>query len=97
MYPLFNDSVGDVLFTSVARTLLQYIAKIRKESNNPSPRFLLTFHLFAQLSHLVAMRQGVCCYYLTSSFKYALFSFLKMREKDQTGKKLTNNLLIEKG
>jgi hypothetical protein len=73
------------------------MAKIRKESDNPSLRSLLTFHVFATLSRLVAMRQGVCCYYPTSSFNYASFSFLKMREKDQTGKKLTNNLLIERG
>jgi len=30
MYPVFIDSVGEVLLTSVCRTLLQYIAKIRK-------------------------------------------------------------------
>jgi hypothetical protein len=88
LYPLFHDGVDDVLFTPVSRTLLQYIAKIRKEYDNHSPRSLLTFRVFAQLSHLVAMRQGVCCYYLTTSLKYALFSFLKMRQKDQTGKKI---------
>jgi len=30
MYPFFNESVGEVLVTSACRTLLQYIAKIRK-------------------------------------------------------------------
>jgi len=35
---------------------------------------------------------------MTSSCKYALFSFLKGREKDQTGKKqLTSKLLTESG
>ena len=38
-------------------------------SHNPSLHSLLTFHVVAQLSHLVAVRQGVCCCYLTSSFK----------------------------
>jgi len=52
---------------------------IKLKFENPSPRSLLTFHSFAQLSHLVAVRQGVCCFYLASSFKYTLFSFLKWR------------------
>jgi len=30
MYPVFSHSVGEVLFMSASRTLLQYIAKIRK-------------------------------------------------------------------
>ena len=55
------------------------LPKYEKESENPSPRSSLTFHVFAQLSHLVAMRQGVCCFYLDSCCKYALFSFLKWR------------------
>jgi hypothetical protein len=61
------------------------VPKCKNESENPSPRSLFTFQVFALLSHLVAMRQGVCCFYLTSSWKYALFSFSKWREKDQTG------------
>jgi len=34
MYFVFIDSVGEVLLTSVCRTVLQYIAKIRKGSRN---------------------------------------------------------------
>jgi hypothetical protein len=49
--------------------------KYKKESENPSPCSFLTYHSFAQLSHLVAVRQGMCCFYLTSACKYALFSF----------------------
>jgi len=30
MYPVFNDTVGEVLFTLPSRTLLQYLAKIRR-------------------------------------------------------------------
>jgi hypothetical protein len=30
MYRVFNDSAGELLFTSASRTLLQCIAKIRK-------------------------------------------------------------------
>jgi len=63
------------------------------ESENPSPRSVLTF----ELSNFVAVRQGVICSYLTFSCKYALFSFLKRRGRDQTGKKLTNQLLIDSG
>ena len=55
------------------------LPKYEEESENPSPRSLLTFHGFAQLSHLVAVTQGVCCFNLTSFCKYALFSFLKWR------------------
>jgi hypothetical protein len=55
------------------------LPKYENESENPSPRSLFTFHGFAQLSLLVAVCQGVCCSSLTSSCKYALFSFLKWR------------------
>ena len=51
--------------------------------------------LIFRLSHLIAVRQGVCYSYLTSSCDYALFSFLKRRGKDQTDKKLTSQLLID--
>jgi hypothetical protein len=62
------------------------LPKNKNESENPSPRSVLTF----RLSHLMAVRQGVCCSCLTSSCKYALFSFLERRGKDQTGKTLTS-------
>jgi len=55
------------------------LPKYEKESENPSPRSSLTFHVFAQLSRLVAVRQGVCCFYLNFCRKYTLFSFLKWR------------------
>jgi hypothetical protein len=91
--------------TVIARCLLHHplvpfciiLPKYEKESGNPSPCSLLTSHVFAQHLQLVAVRQGVCCCYLTSSCKYALFGFLKRRLKDQTGKKLTNKLLTEGG
>ena len=51
LYPVFNDSVGEVLFTPVWHTLLQYIAEIRKGIWNPSPRFSLTLHVFRS-SHI---------------------------------------------
>ncbi|GFG36512.1 hypothetical protein Cfor_11846 [Coptotermes formosanus] len=38
-----------------------------EESENPLLHLLLTFHVFAQLSHLVALCQGACCSCLTSS------------------------------
>jgi hypothetical protein len=56
------------------------LPKYKKESENPLPCSLLTFHGFAQLSHLAAVRQGMCCFYVTSACKYALFSFLKGEE-----------------
>jgi hypothetical protein len=39
----------------------------------------------------------MCCSYLTSSYKYALFSFFKPDRKKHTGKQLTNRFLIESG
>jgi hypothetical protein len=90
MYSVFNDTVGGVLFASVCHTLSQYIAKIRKGIWKSFATFLVDLHVFVQLSHLVAGRQGLCCFYLTSSCKYTLFSFLKWRWKDHTGKTLTN-------
>ena len=72
------------------------LPKHENESENPSPRSF-TFHVFAQLSLFVAVLQGVCCSYLTSYGKYALFSFLKGREKDQTGIKLISKLPTESG
>jgi hypothetical protein len=57
------------------------LPKFGKESENPSSRSLLTFHVFAQLSHLVAVRQGVCCSYLTCSCQDAILRFLKGREE----------------
>ena len=55
------------------------LPKYEKESENTSPRSSLTFRVFTQLSHLVAVRQGLCCFYLNSCCKYALFSFLKWK------------------
>jgi hypothetical protein len=53
--------------------------------------------LIFRLSHLIAVRQGVCCSYLTSSCNYAFFSFSKRRRNDQNCKKLTSQLLIDSG
>jgi hypothetical protein len=53
------------------------LPKYENESENHSLRSLLTFHVFAQLSHLVAMRQAMNFYYLTSSCTYGIFSLLK--------------------
>jgi hypothetical protein len=52
---------------------------------------------FPHSSQLVAVSKGVCCSYMTSSCKYAFFSFLKGREKIRLVKQLTNTLLIESG
>jgi len=43
MYAVFNCSVSDVIFTSPSRTLLQYIARIRKgiRKNFAAPLFVL--------------------------------------------------------
>lgn len=73
------------------------LPKYEKISENPSPHALLTFHVFTHLSHLVAVRRGVCCCYLTSSCKYTLFGFLKGREKYWTVKKLNNYLPTSSG
>jgi hypothetical protein len=51
-------------------SLLQYIAKIRKGIWKSFATLLVTFHVFAQLLHLVAVRQGLCCFYLNSCCKY---------------------------
>jgi hypothetical protein len=97
MYPLFNESVGEVHFTSVLCTLLQYIAKIRKGIWKSFLAPPVEFIVHSQFWHLVTVRQGVCCYCLSSSFKYVLFSFLKEIEKITLIKKITNKLLTEKG
>ena len=73
------------------------LPKYENESENSSPRSLLTFHVFAKLSRLIEVRQDVCCSYLNSSYQHTLFSFLKWREKDHNGKKLTRKLLTESG
>jgi len=80
---VFNDSVAEVL-------LRQYVVPcfiILPKYENPSPRSLLTFHVFAQLSHLAAVHQGLC-FFLSDLFcKQALLSFLKWKKKeDQTAK-----------
>ena len=49
------------------------LPQFENKTENPSPPSLFTFHVFAQLSHLIE----VCCSYVTSSCKYTLFSFLK--------------------
>jgi hypothetical protein len=97
MYPFFNERVCEVHFTSALCTLLQYIAKIRKGIWKSFPVPLGEFIVHTQFPDLVAVRQGVCCYSLSASFKYALFSFLKETDKDQTGKSLANKLLTESG
>jgi hypothetical protein len=88
MYPLFSNSVSEMLFNVSLSNLLQYVAKYKKGSENPSSRTVLTFHVFSQRSHLVAVRQGLCCSCLTYSCKEALSRFLKVREKYQTDKKI---------
>jgi len=80
-------------YVSLSYPVAVHCQKNKNESENSSPRSVLNF----RLSHLVAVRQGVCCSYLTSSCKYALFSFLKRRGKDQTVKKLTSQLIIDSG
>jgi hypothetical protein len=45
------------------------LPEYEKESEKPSPRPLLTSRIFAQLSHLVALRHFVCCFCLNSSCK----------------------------
>jgi len=42
----FIDSAGEMLFTSVFRTLLQYITKIRKGIRNPFAAILVDFPRF---------------------------------------------------
>jgi len=74
------------------------LPKHEEETENPSARSLLTCHVFAQLSYFVAVRQGMCWFYLTSYCEYALFSFFKLRQKDQNGKKkLAIKLPTERG
>jgi hypothetical protein len=85
MYPVFNDGVDEVLLMPASRTLLQYIAKM-KGIRKSFAAILFNLPVFTQLSHPVAVCQGACCSSLTSSCKYALFSFLKGREEDQTDK-----------
>jgi len=95
-----GPSVKSVLKTVFVRCFLRQpvvpccsvLPKYEMVAENPSPRSLLTFHIVAQLSHLVAGRQAVCCCCLTSSCKYALFSFLKGKEKCLTVKRLNNKL-----
>jgi len=48
----------------VCHTLLQHIAKIRKGIRKSFASLLVNLPSFAKLSHLVAVRQGVCCSYL---------------------------------
>ena len=85
-YPVFNDSVSEVLFRQPFITYCRILPKFEKESENPSSRSLLTFHVFAQLSHLLAVRQGFCCSYLTCSCK---------ERKNSDWLKLTNKLRTE--
>ena len=93
LYPVVNDSVGEARFTSVCRTLLQYSDKIQKLIWKFFSAFLVDLPRF----HAAVTSRGVCCFYLTSSFKYELSSFLKWRGKDRTGKILTINLATESG
>jgi hypothetical protein len=53
---------------------------------------IMVIKSFAALSKVVALSQGELCSYLSSSCKYALFSFLKRDRKNQSGKKLTIKL-----
>jgi hypothetical protein len=55
------------------------LQKYEKESENPLLLSSLTFYCFAQLTHLTAAHQDVCCFCLTVFCKYTLFSFLKWR------------------
>jgi hypothetical protein len=93
LYPVVNDSVGKARFTSVCRTLFQYSAKIQKWIWKFFAALLVDLLRF----HTALKSRGVCCFYLTSSCRYELSSFLKRRGKDRTGKKLTINLATESG
>jgi hypothetical protein len=73
------------------------LPKEEMKFENPSQRPFLTFHVFAQLWQHVPVRQGMRCSCLTSSCKYALFSFSKRKLKYQTVKKLTYRLLTYSG
>jgi len=55
------------------------LPKYEKESENPSLHSSLTFYCFAHLSHLIAVRQDVRRFYLTTFCKYTLLSVLKWR------------------
>jgi hypothetical protein len=93
---VLNDSVGEVLLPHPPLPFCSILPTYEKTSENPSLLSLLTFHAFAELS-VCRSAPDVCCSYMTSSCKYALFSFLNRTEKNHTGTQLTNKFLIESG
>jgi hypothetical protein len=77
---VINDSVGEVVLPHPPLPFCSILPKYGKKSENPSPHSLLTSHVFAELSQLVAVLKA-CYSYMTSSCKYTLFSFLNRTEK----------------
>jgi hypothetical protein len=82
---VFNYIAGKVFFMLPPLPLLHYLAKIRKEIWQSYAALLVDLPCFRTA---LAVRQDVCCSCLTSCCKYALFSFLKRRLKDQIGKRI---------
>jgi hypothetical protein len=86
---VFNDSVGEVLFTSVCRTLFHNIAKIRKSFAAlllDLPRFRTAFTSRSSASRLVLLLSDLL-------LQVGNTQLLKMeRNVNQTGKKLTNKI-----
>ena len=97
MYSVFSDSDCEVLVTSPSRTLLYYLAKIRKG----------IWKSFAVLLADIACYRTALTACSSASRRMLLLSdlfmqvrivwLLKTEIKNQTGKKLTNKLLTEGG
>jgi hypothetical protein len=52
---VLNDSVGEVLLPYPPLPFCSILPTYEKKSENPSPLSLLTFHVSAELSQLVAV------------------------------------------
>jgi hypothetical protein len=52
---VLNDSVGEVLLPHPPIRFYSILPKYEKKSENHSPLSLLTFHIFAERSQLVAV------------------------------------------
>jgi len=75
---VFSDSVGEVLFTSVCRTMFHNIPKIRKSFPTllvDIPRFRIAFTPRSSASRIVLILFDLF-------YKQALLSFLKWIEKE---------------